>query len=683
MTFLEPLYLAALPLAALPIIIHLVHLWRRKPIPWAAMMFLHLAQQRNRGLSRLRQILILALRVLAVACVLLSITRPLAGGWLGLTGGAPETILVLLDRSASMEQHPTALPSSKREAALQKVAKAIRQSSGDHSKVVLLDSASLQPLLLSKPEALLDVPPAGSSDTQADLPALLQSALDYLSLHQSGRTDLWILSDLQKSDWDRSSGRWQNLRAAFTSLPGVRFHLLTLPQPPEDDLGIRLENVSRKAAGDHAELQFDLFLTRRSAVSSPQEVPLRFILNGVATTSKVTLKDSQLVLHAFSLPLDRSLLRGWGRVELPADSNPSNNVFHFVFEPPPPLRSVLVSEEPSEVLPLQAALSSPLEPGRDFLSSPLPLARAHEIPWEDTALLVWHAPLPKPDSPLHRQLLDHVAAGRTLLLLPPQTPDDSDLLGLRWTRWETMPQPVSPDWWKNDSDLLANTRDGSALPVGTLEIQRLCGVAGNSLPLALLPGRLPLLLRPGTERNAFFLATLPSPGASSLARDGVVLFALLHRALAEGAQTLGQARHRPAAANALPPPAAEAAPWKPVDGRESLGIPAEQLPLHAGILQSGQKLLALNRPPGEDLPEYLAPDTLHELFAGLDARVLTDSLEDTRDLTSEVWRTFLFAMALALLAEAVLCLPAPPSTQRNDSPSHAAGFASAPAPLSR
>ncbi|MEY2598711.1 MAG: hypothetical protein RLZZ142_970, partial [Verrucomicrobiota bacterium] len=493
MTFLEPSYLVALPVAALPVIIHLVHLWRRKPLPWAAMMFLRIAQQQNRGLSRLKQILILGLRVLALACILFAITRPLAGGWLGLTGGAPDTVLVLLDRSASMEQHPTALPSSKREVALQKVSKALRQTSGARSKVVLIESASLEPLPLPNPEALLDLPQCGPTETQANLPALLQSALDYITLHKTGRTEIWILSDLQKGDWDRNNGRWQNLRTAFAALPALRFHVLSFPQPPEDDLGIRLEHLSRKQSADRAELQFDLHLARRSLDAAPQEVPLRFVLNGVATTSKVSLKDSQLTLHSFSLPIDKTLTRGWGRVELPADSNPSNNSFHFVFEPPPPLRSVVVSEEPAEALPLTAALAAPLEPGRDYPTLRLPPERAHEIPWEETALVVWQARLPKPEDPLHRQLLDHATAGRALLFLPPQSPDDTEMLGLRWGAWETRSAAESPDWWKNDSDLLANTRDGAALPVGTLEVQRLCSTQGNALPLATLPGRLPLL----------------------------------------------------------------------------------------------------------------------------------------------------------------------------------------------
>jgi Aerotolerance regulator N-terminal len=40
MSFLSPLLLFGLPLALLPIIIHLIHLHRRRTIEWAAMMFL-------------------------------------------------------------------------------------------------------------------------------------------------------------------------------------------------------------------------------------------------------------------------------------------------------------------------------------------------------------------------------------------------------------------------------------------------------------------------------------------------------------------------------------------------------------------------------------------------------------------------------------------------------------------
>ncbi len=657
MTFLQPALLFALPLALLPIIIHLIHLYRRRQVKWAAMMFLRMAQRMNKGLSRLRQILILALRVLAVAAIIFVITRPLAGGWLGLTGGAPDTVLILIDRSASMEQQNQHSGVSKREAGLRNIAKAINDAVGNRSHLVLIDSATDQPQPIQKADALLDLPQTEATDTAADIPDMLQAALDYITVNQTGRTDVWLLSDLQQSDWDAAGGRWETLRSAFATLQGVRFHLLCYPEKAADDVSVTVDHVARRESDEKAELLIDMRITRQSDDPQPLEVPLRFVINGTATTTKVTLKENQLVLQAHTIPIDKTTVRGWGRVELPADASPANNAFHFVFDDPPPLHSVIVSDDEAQVAPLQAALSAAVDPSRKYVATVLSTQRAAEIPWADTALIAWQAPLPNPDLPLASQLQAHAAAGRAIVFLPPETPEETQLFGLGWGRWDEASggEPVTIDWWRNDADLLANTRDGSALPVGTLEIMRRCEILGDGIPLARVAGQAPLLVRSSAEKSGgvYFLGTLPSPGASSLARDGVVMVALLHRALNEGVETLGKAQQAFANAKVL---GSDPAKWKRVDPK-SAAVISTTLPLRAGVVGFEDRMKALNRPPGEDDPQVLSTGTLNELFAGLDFRVITESLEDGRSLTNEIWRTFLIAMAIAIVGEAILCMP--------------------------
>ncbi|HEX4083566.1 MAG TPA: BatA domain-containing protein [Chthoniobacteraceae bacterium] len=660
MTFLQPLLLMALPIAALPVIIHLIHLLRRRQVKWAAMIFLRAAQQMQKGLSRLRQILILALRVLAVAAIILVAGRPLAGGWLGLTGGAPDTVLVLLDRSASMEQKDLATGVSKRMAGLRNLAKAIDDTTRGHSHVVLIDSALCKPLALDRADALLDVPQTEATDTAADIPALMQAALDYITTNKTGRTDVWLLSDMQQSNWAPSDGRWQSLRSAFALLQGVRFHLLTYPEPANGDLAVTVDHVARREMDDKAELLLDLRVTRRLKAGErpqPVEVPLRFEVNGITTTAKVTVDGGQAALDGYAIPIDTSTKRGWGRVELPADACPQDNVFYFAFDQPPPLRSVIVSDDPAEAGPLSAALSAAEDPARKYTATVLGSGHAAEIPWADTALIVWQAPLPKADSAIARELRQHVAAGRSILFMPPQTPDGAELFGMHWENWKTASpaKPASIEWWRNDSDLLANTRDGAALPVGTMEITRYCPVGGDGVPLARMADNGGVLLARNAEGDragggVYFLGTLPDSGSSSLARDGVVMFAMLHRALDQGAATLGKAQQGYAAANALGP---DPSLWKPVEQ----GTPLIEMPLHAGVVASGDRLIALNRPPGEDAVPVVSDAGIRDLFSGLDYRVLTGTLEDKRSLTNEVWRTFLICMALAILGEALLCMP--------------------------
>ena len=333
---------------------------------------------------------------------------------------------------------------------------------------------------------------------------------------------------------------------------------------------------------------------------------------------------------------------------------PSNNVSYFVFDEPAPLRSVIVSDDDAEAAPLKAALSAAADPARKYLCTVLPLSRLAEIPWDEAALIVWQAPLPKADSGPAKRMQDFVAAGRTLLFLPPETPDDTALFGLQWDKWETeKAQPV--EWWRNDADLLANTRDGAALPLGTMEVARRCGISGEGVPLARMAGRATLLMRSAQAQggSVYFLGTLTGagnfePGAGwrgalrgAAARAG--------SRLAHAWQSAGRGWRRRRRSG---PSRAPGSRW-----RRAADAVSGSLPLRAGVVQSGDRMVALNRPPAEDAAETVSTATLDELFAGLDYRVLTGTLEDGRSLTNEVWRTFLIVMAAALLGEALLCLP--------------------------
>ena len=666
MSFLQPLLLIALPLALLPVIIHLIHLHRRRAVRWAATMFLRAAQRMNQGLSKLRQYLILALRVLALAALILMEGRPLAGGLLGLTGGAPDTVLLLIDRSASMEQQNLATGLSKRATGLANLANAIDEAYGSRSRLVLIDSATLTTQSVENAAALRSLPTLGGTATASDIPALLQTALDHITTNQTGRTDLWLLSDLRQNDWDAAGGRWETLRSAFSSLQGLRFHLLSYPEPAQNNLALRVERTTRRAtSGGNAELLLDLRLTRpEGPPDSPLEVPLRITLNGTSSTLNLTLKEKELVLQGHSIPLDQATKTGWGQIELPADTNPADNRAAFVFGEPAPLRSVLITSDEDVSRPLKAALTARLDLSRTYTSEVLPPERAAEIEWDKTALIVWHAPIPKPTDLIHSQLIAHTAAGRALLFLPPDSPDTAPPNDL-----------PRPEWWRADSDLLAKTQAGTALPVGDLTLLKHTPIAGTGITLARLPNNVPLLMRSAQENapNVWFLGTLPGPANSSLARDGVVQFALLHRALEAGSTALGNARSRDAGPTALAP---DPSAWTVANTDAEPGLTAAERALRTGVFRLGEpgptaQWTALNRPALEDQTATLSRAAVEELFAGLDARYIEDTVDDSRSLASEIWRTFLLLMAAALLLEALLCLPSP---QRAIAAPKAGGF---------
>ena len=70
-------------LVALPVLIHLINLLRHRRVPWAAMEFLLESQRRNSTWIKLKQLLLLLLRMAAVAGVVLLVAQPIGCNELG------------------------------------------------------------------------------------------------------------------------------------------------------------------------------------------------------------------------------------------------------------------------------------------------------------------------------------------------------------------------------------------------------------------------------------------------------------------------------------------------------------------------------------------------------------------------------------------------------------------------
>ena len=231
MSFLQPWILFALPLAAIPIVIHLINQRRYQTTQWAAMMFLLAANRMNRGYARIRQWAILALRTLVIAALVLVVGRPLSSGLLGgaISGGGSENTIVLLDRSPSMQQHAASSELSKLESGVANLAETL--STMGVGRVILIESNSTEPKEVESPKELLDLPEVGPSDASADIPSMMMSALDYMRSNELGQTDVWICSDLREHDWRSKDGRWSSLREAFSEFGRrVRFRLLAFPE---------------------------------------------------------------------------------------------------------------------------------------------------------------------------------------------------------------------------------------------------------------------------------------------------------------------------------------------------------------------------------------------------------------------------------------------------------------------
>ncbi len=655
MNFLQLGMLLALPLAAVPVIIHLIHQQRHRTVKWAAMMFLLDAKRMNHGIDQLRQILILAMRVLALLLLIFAVSRPLVSGWLGLAmGGAADTTLILLDRSASMEETDGASGLSKRETAVRRVADALEKGVRSE-RIVLIDSALLQPVEIERPSDLVNLPQTGPTATRANIPGLLQTAMDYAVAQKLGNAEIWLCSDLRTGDWQPDNGAWESLRASARELPNLRWRLLTFPEGSPDNLGIQVEAVRRRELPGNAgaELLLDLELRRQG--QGPATIPLGVVVNGVRTVSEILVESEREKIRGLAVPVGRESSEGWGMVELPADRNAMDDRAYFVFAPEVARRSVVVAESEKLAAPLLAALRARVEPGAAYEANFVLPARVAEVDWDAAMLIVWQAPLPAADSLEAKNLTQFVQSGRTVLFFPPSAADPNQLFGMGWDEWKTTEKEDGQvSWWRTDSEILASTGDGKVLPLGELKVKRFRGVSGDGLILARSSDGSALVTRGDVSRGSvYFCGLSPDATATSLASDGIAFFVLLHRVLQKGVTAGARSQQW------------EAGPDTLANGTwEKLGAAEEALGsergLRAGAYRSGERFRALNRPADEGDPERIDSGELSTLLAGFDYRVIEGKAGEGGALANEIWRSLVVLMGLALIAEAILCMPPAP-----------------------
>lgn len=656
MNFLQPMILLGLPLMALPIVIHLIHQHRHRTVPWAAMMFLVRAQRMSKGMARLRYVLIMLMRMAAVGTLVFAVSRPLVSGWLSAVGmGKPDATFILLDRSPSMAALDMQTGQSKRSTALGKLAELLERHDVG-SQLLLIDSAGAGVQPLDSAQALMDLPGTQASATSADIAAMLEQTLAYLEAHEVGRADIWICSDLNENDWDAQSGRWAALREQFARHKGAHLFLLAYAERPVNNLSIRVTQVRRRQSGHRAELVLDVTVGVEGRTSGlAQRVPVEFEVNGVRSVTALTLDAQGAALQGHRIPIDSALRSGWGSVSLPGDSNPLDNRFYFVFSEPPLRRAVVVTHNTRMGEAFRRALAIPAQAGLQHQAEVLTPTRAGQIDWENTGLLIWQSPLPGAD--VAERIKRFVNAGRVAMFFPPEQLRGTALFATRWGKWQQHTQEASKvSWWRSDADLLAQVGSGEALPLNDLHTYRSCvlertGIENSGTVLARLADELPLLLRVSTDQGgAYFCTTLPTAQYSSLERDGVVFYVMLQRALAEACRVLAAASQRDAGPGVLD----DRSQWRPVT---ETGNGVSQRELHAGVFRDGDLWCALNRSSAEDRSPVTPVETVDALFAGLAYERIDDAVDNPASLASEIWRLFLVAMALALVVEALLCLP--------------------------
>jgi hypothetical protein len=646
MTFLQQFMLWGLFAVSIPVIIHLLNRRRFRTVEWGAMQFLLKATRESRGKKRLKHILILLMRSLAIAALVFAVARPLVGGFLGWGGGRVETVILILDRSASMERAEKDIQISKRKSVLKRVAEAL----GDlgEARLVVIDSATGKAQEVPSPDVLSELSFTAPTDSAADIPGMLVSALDYIQEAKPGRAEIWVASDLQRDDWAPDDSRWDAFRANLDESEfNVKLRILALNGRERNDFAIRVLSARREAG----QLVLELELAREED-TGPTTKAVTISHLGARSATQIALNGQS---HRFQkrIPLEGSTGAGHGWVSIPDNANQRNNVSYYAYGKEAPVHAYLVAENSTSTETLQS-LTRALAPGfaNQEVTHRTP-SQAHQINYDSASLIVWKAPLPTP--PVSNQMFEFVQKGGVILFLPPEEDSEASFGGLSWEPINESARDkffIVGEWEHNDG-AFRDGMDGSPLPMTRLRAIKRRGIEGNYATLASWGfDEEPLLARRIIEQGQIlFLTTLPDYGWSNLEQTGLHLV-VLQRSFDEGSRRLG--------AGFFGTAGEETARTQGEEIRSRIDTydegDAANAEFEAGVYRFGERTVAVNRPIAEDSLEILTTGQLDTALLDTNYSLLEEKDASTDPFFSEAWRAFLIAMLLFLIVEAILCL---------------------------
>jgi hypothetical protein len=202
MNFLNPVYLFALAAVAVPILIHIFSRRRVPEVPFSTIRFLNRSDRRSMMRINVRRLLLLFLRILAVALVALAFARPVVRGSLAtlFPAGGSRAACILLDRSYSMGvEGDGGAAFARAKARVSSILDNLDR--GDAVSLVLFDTANevLYDGDLDKGAVLAALKGLGPSWSGTDLRSAASFGERWLEGTRREVRELYIVSDFQRS----------------------------------------------------------------------------------------------------------------------------------------------------------------------------------------------------------------------------------------------------------------------------------------------------------------------------------------------------------------------------------------------------------------------------------------------------------------------------------------------------
>ena len=316
MSFLAPFFLWLLPLAAIPLIIHMLNRRNLITINFSTIRFLKLLENESIRKLQILQILLLILRTIIILFLVLMITRPVIKGILNLQNTGESTLhAVILDDSFSMKGNKNTIQNS---------AYRILEQIPDKNQLIWINlNGGLQFRGLRE-----DVPSIENLFESTFKSGSMSNALHTLSqIDEDDITsrELYILTDAQLSSITELNNHSKQLESMNT-------YILVAPQL-ENNLSIIQLNLLNEIVlpNDHIEIEV---MVQNSGVLDKENILLQLTINDMIVGQQlISLQSSTIKTFAFKTALPKSGIHK-GMIELDADNRAEDNRFYFTINVP-------------------------------------------------------------------------------------------------------------------------------------------------------------------------------------------------------------------------------------------------------------------------------------------------------------------------------------------------------------
>ncbi|MDB5112562.1 MAG: hypothetical protein JWR67_3676 [Mucilaginibacter sp.] len=320
MHFLYPAFLFALISLVIPVLIHLFNFRRYQKVYFSNVQFLKEIREQQSSRRNLKERLILAARLLALAFLILAFARPYIPGPHAANAGIQQAISVFVDNSYSMQtlnREGSLLDEAKRRA--KEIASAYNIN--DHFQLLTQDFEGKQQRLLSRDEFNDAVDAVKISPQSRSLQQIITRQQNLLNMQPGTNKSIYVISDFQKNLTAHQPVKTDS--AMHINL--VQLKASVLANVAVDSVWL-LNAIHRPGESEQMVVRLQNYAGEKST-----KIPLKLLINGSQKALggfTVNARSSQNDTLTFS-----GLQAGWQRGEITLQDNPVifDNQFYFTF----------------------------------------------------------------------------------------------------------------------------------------------------------------------------------------------------------------------------------------------------------------------------------------------------------------------------------------------------------------